>query len=236
MELTLLLNATYEPLRVLNWQKAITLLWQGKVEVLEVYDREIHGVSVTIKLPSVIRLLKMIKIRDAHRSVKFSRINIFTRDGYRCQYCRRKYRTEDLTFDHVIPIAKGGKKTWENIVTAHHCRILAEFPLDISGLSRTRTAVLIQPRKDHHHPPELRARNHDIGVRNMESHRKFRMLDPYRSQRPWGAAWTAHDDKEDVGWLRLGSQGRIDGHRSRNRSIRFSAAVKQSLPGGNAGD
>src|SRR5437660_8641879 len=118
MELTLLLNATYEPLRVLNWQKAITLLWQGKVEVLEVYDREIHGVSVTIKLPSVIRLLKMIKIRDAHRSVKFSRINIFTRDGYRCQYCRRKYRTEDLTFDHVIPIAKGGKKTWENIVTA----------------------------------------------------------------------------------------------------------------------
>jgi hypothetical protein len=56
MELTLLLNATYEPLRVLNWQKAITLLWQGKVEVLEVYDREVHGVSVTIKLPSVIRL------------------------------------------------------------------------------------------------------------------------------------------------------------------------------------
>ena len=118
MELTLLLNATYEPLRVLNWQKAITLLWQGKVEVLEVYDREVHGVSVTIKLPSVIRLLKMIKIRDGHRSVKFSRINIFTRDGYRCQYCRRKYRTEDLIFDHVTPIAKGGKKTWENIVTA----------------------------------------------------------------------------------------------------------------------
>ena len=41
MEMTLLLNATYEPLRVVNWQKAISLLWQGKVEVLEVYDREI---------------------------------------------------------------------------------------------------------------------------------------------------------------------------------------------------
>ena len=52
MELTLLLNATYEPLRVLNWQKAVTLLWQGKVEVLEVYDREIHGVSISFKLPS----------------------------------------------------------------------------------------------------------------------------------------------------------------------------------------
>src|SRR5256712_3459168 len=118
MELTLLLNATYEPLRVVNWQKAITLLWQGKVEVLEVYDREIHGVSISIKLPAVMRLLKMVKLREAHRSVKFSRINIFTRDGFRCQYCRRKFHTEDLTFDHVIPIAKGGNKTWENIVTA----------------------------------------------------------------------------------------------------------------------
>src|SRR5256886_6929573 len=118
MELTLLLNATYEPLRVVNWQKAITLLWQGKVEVLEVYDREIHGVSISFKLPAVMRLLKMVKLREAHRSVKFSRINIFTRDGVRCQYCRRKFRTEDLTFDHVIPIAKGGNKTWENIVTA----------------------------------------------------------------------------------------------------------------------
>ena len=56
MEMTLLLNATYEPLRVVHWQKAIALLWQGKVEVLEVYDREIHAVSISIKLPSVMRL------------------------------------------------------------------------------------------------------------------------------------------------------------------------------------
>src|SRR2546422_9733754 len=118
MELTLLLNATYEPLRVVNWQKAITLLWQGKVEGLEVYDREIHGVSISIKLPAVMRLLEMVKLREAHRSVKFSRINIFTRDGVRGQYCRRQFHTEGLTFDHVIPIAKGGNKTWENIVTA----------------------------------------------------------------------------------------------------------------------
>ena len=52
MELTLLLNSTYEPLRVVHWKKAITLLWQGKVEVLEVYDRDIHGVSITVKLPA----------------------------------------------------------------------------------------------------------------------------------------------------------------------------------------
>jgi len=118
MEMTLLLNSTYEPLRVVHWQKAIALLWQGKVEVLEVYDREVHGVSISFKLPSVMRLLKLVRLKDSHRAVKFSRINIFTRDGYTCQYCRSKFRTEELTFDHVVPIAKGGRKTWENIVTA----------------------------------------------------------------------------------------------------------------------
>ena len=118
MEMTLLLNATYEPLRVVDWKKAITLLCQGKVEVLEFYDQDIRGVSVTFKLPSVMRLLNVVKLRATHRSVKFSRINIFTRDKYTCQYCSKKFKTEELTFDHVVPIARGGKKTWENIVTA----------------------------------------------------------------------------------------------------------------------
>src|SRR3989442_2388475 len=68
MELTLLLNATYEPLRVVNWQKAITLLWQGKVEALEGYDREIHRASISIKLPSVMRQLKIVKLPEAHPS------------------------------------------------------------------------------------------------------------------------------------------------------------------------
>ena len=118
MEMTLLLNATYEPLRVVNWQKAITLLWQGKVEVLEFHDRDIRGVTIILKLPSVMRLLNMVKLKSSHRAVKFSRINIFTRDKYSCQYCEKRFRTEELTFDHVVPIAKGGRKTWENIVTA----------------------------------------------------------------------------------------------------------------------
>ncbi|MBI5380257.1 MAG: HNH endonuclease [Nitrospirae bacterium] len=117
MERTLLLNATYEPLRIIPWQKAITLLCQGKVEVVAVYDREIHGVSVTFRLPSVLRLLRFIRVRS-HHGVKFSRANIFARDGHRCQYCGRRHSLEDLTFDHVIPIAKGGGKSWENIVTA----------------------------------------------------------------------------------------------------------------------
>jgi 5-methylcytosine-specific restriction endonuclease McrA len=118
MEMTLLLNTTFEPLRVVHWKRAITLMWQEKVEVLEVYEKEIHAVSITIKLPSVIRLLKMIRIKDSHHTVKFSRANIFARDKHHCQYCGKGFRTEELTFDHVIPISRGGKKAWENIVTA----------------------------------------------------------------------------------------------------------------------
>ena len=155
MEMTLLLNSTYEPLRVLHWQKAITLLWQGKVEVLEVYDRQIHGISISIKLPSVMRLLKLVKLKDSHRAVKFSRINIFTRDSYCCQYCKHKFRTEELTFDHVVPIAKGGRKTWENIVTAcWRCNNRKERPhpgrSEYASYQETREAPLESHGHDHH--------------------------------------------------------------------------------------
>ena len=51
MQQTLLLNASYEPLKIVNWQKAITLLCQGKVEVIREYDREIHAVSFSVRLP-----------------------------------------------------------------------------------------------------------------------------------------------------------------------------------------
>jgi 5-methylcytosine-specific restriction endonuclease McrA len=116
MEQVLLLNITYEPLRIINWKKAITLLMLGKVEVLEEYGTEVHSVSFTLKLPSVVRLLMMAK--RPRTSVKFSRQNIYARDKYCCQYCGRKFPVEDLSYDHVIPKSRGGKTVWTNIVTA----------------------------------------------------------------------------------------------------------------------
>jgi len=118
MERTLLLNATFEPLKVITWQKAITLLTQGKVEVIDFYDRDIRGVSITFRLPSILRLLKLVKIKRACKGVRFSRANIYQRDKYTCQYCKSRYPAEDLTFDHVVPQVQGGQATWENIVTA----------------------------------------------------------------------------------------------------------------------
>jgi 5-methylcytosine-specific restriction endonuclease McrA len=117
MEQTLLLNATYEPLRVVHWQKAITLWCQGKVEIVAHYEREVRSVSFSIKLPSVIRLLRRIRVRRAAECVPFSRANIYARDNHSCQYCGDALATAELTFDHVIPVAQGGRKDWENIVT-----------------------------------------------------------------------------------------------------------------------
>lgn len=117
MEQTLLLNATYEPLKVVHWQKAVTLWCQGKVEIISSYDREIRSVSFSFKLPSVIRLLRLVHIKRRVDYVPFSRANIYARDDYRCQYCGDVFPTSDLTFDHVVPVAHGGRKDWENIVT-----------------------------------------------------------------------------------------------------------------------
>jgi 5-methylcytosine-specific restriction endonuclease McrA len=117
MEQTLLLNASYEPLRIVHWQKAITLWCQGKVEVISVYDREIHAVSFTIRLPSIIRLLRYVRVKRRVDYVPFSRANIYARDEYTCQYCGDAFPMSELTFDHVVPVANEGRKDWENIVT-----------------------------------------------------------------------------------------------------------------------
>jgi 5-methylcytosine-specific restriction endonuclease McrA len=112
---TLLLSQGYEPIKVISWQRAITLLSLGKVEVIEEYDAEIRAVSLVIKVPAVVRLLRA--FRRHAKPVKFSRINIYARDGYKCQYCGTKCPISELTYDHVVPRAKGGRTTWENIVS-----------------------------------------------------------------------------------------------------------------------
>lgn len=112
---TLVLSQSYEPINIVSWQQAITLLFLGKVEVVEEYDRNIKTTSIVIKIPSVVRLLHA--FRRVKKAVKFSRINIYGRDKYTCQYCGTKHAIGDLTYDHVVPRAQGGKTTWTNIAT-----------------------------------------------------------------------------------------------------------------------
>ncbi|HOV89937.1 MAG TPA: HNH endonuclease [Syntrophorhabdaceae bacterium] len=116
MDRTLLLNTTFEPLGIVSWKKAITLVYLGKVEVIEEYDREIKGINIKIRLPAVIRLLRF--IRNGNTNIKFSRKNIFLRDNYTCQYCGKRFEPKDLTCDHIIPKSRGGITEWSNIVTS----------------------------------------------------------------------------------------------------------------------
>lgn len=111
----LFLDAEWRPLRIEPWQRAIADLFLGKVEVIEYSrDRTIQGVSRTYPLPSVVRVLRRFR-RDRLR-IKFSRVNIYARDGFRCQYCGERFMTEDLTFDHVVPRSRGGRTSWDNVV------------------------------------------------------------------------------------------------------------------------
>ncbi len=116
MEPALLLNATYEPIKVISWKKAITLLFLGKAEMLERHDREIRSLHRSYALPSVIRLMYRVKV--PRRPVQFSRHNIYRRDDYTCQYCGGEFNPAQLTFDHIFPRSRGGDKSWVNIITA----------------------------------------------------------------------------------------------------------------------
>jgi 5-methylcytosine-specific restriction endonuclease McrA len=115
MEWTLLLNSTFEPLKVVSWKKAIVMVVLGKVEVVEEYERKIRGINFTFSLPAVIRLHRF--IRRQTPIVKFSRQNLYIRDRGKCQYCGAPFNPKDLTYDHVIPRSKGGQTEWTNVVT-----------------------------------------------------------------------------------------------------------------------
>lgn len=116
MERVLLLNQSYEPISVINWQKAISMLTLDKVEVIKEYeDKEVRSKFLVFKMPAVVRLIRAFK--RPRKRVKFNKTNVLARDNWRCQYCYQKFSTSELTYDHVIPRSKGGKTVWENIVT-----------------------------------------------------------------------------------------------------------------------
>lgn len=116
MTSTLLLDISYQALATIPWQRAVTLLSLGKVEVIEEYeDRILRSRSWVIKMPAVVRLMRLFKRHK--KKVKFSRHNILARDRWKCMYCGCKLGLSDVTYDHVLPKSRGGKTHWENIVS-----------------------------------------------------------------------------------------------------------------------
>lgn len=110
---TLVLNATYEPLGVTTWQRAVILVIDGTAEVLEVSGRMVRASKLQLDEPSVVRLHRCVRV-NRHQDVAFSRRAVLRRDGHRCGYCNRYANT----IDHVMPRSRGGRNVWENVVAA----------------------------------------------------------------------------------------------------------------------
>lgn len=138
---TLVLDAGFEPHRVVSWRDAAELLYKGRAEIVELYDDVFRVISreatkalelndkmrlwfelgedstrddvFVVRMPAVISLVDVLARKT---KVKFSRINVLTRDRSRCQYCGMQKKVSDLNYDHVIPRSQGGKTCWENIV------------------------------------------------------------------------------------------------------------------------
>lgn len=117
----LVLNAdgqpiSYLPLSTVNWKEAITYMFVDKVHVLEWYDDwVVRSANWETKVPAVIMLKDMMRRKTKPR---FSKQNLFLRDKFTCQYCSIRFPRQELTLDHVLPISKGGRTNWENIVAA----------------------------------------------------------------------------------------------------------------------
>jgi 5-methylcytosine-specific restriction endonuclease McrA len=111
----LVLNHNYEPLSICNVKKAVILLFLGKAELIAASDGlQLRSVYTSMPLPSVVRL--SVYVRVPFKRIVLSRKNVLRRDGHRCQYCGRG--DVSLTVDHVLPKARGGGETWENLVCA----------------------------------------------------------------------------------------------------------------------
>lgn len=127
----LVLNRHFQPIHITNARRAFSLLYLGVAQALdrqfrafdfedwaqvsaEMGDDVIHTIDRVIRVPRVIVL--QIYDRIPKTKVRFSRHNIYMRDGNTCQYCGRTLPRTDLNLDHVVPRAQGGRTTWENVV------------------------------------------------------------------------------------------------------------------------
>lgn len=139
----LALNRQYVAVHVVSARRAFCLLYKGAAEVISVEENLfqtytfndwlevsllesplalehhddadwIRSVNFRIRVPRVIRLLRYERLPG--NTVKFNRRNIFLRDENRCQYCGRRYGSQRLSLDHVLPKSRGGPTNWENIV------------------------------------------------------------------------------------------------------------------------
>lgn len=127
----LVLNRFFQAVQVTSVRRAFSLLFKGYVKAVDedylTYsfsdwkDLPPEGEVVrtprySLRVPRVVQLVFYEKA--PHFRVRFSRKNIFIRDQNHCQYCGQRFDSKDLSIDHVVPISRGGKHSWQNVVCA----------------------------------------------------------------------------------------------------------------------
>lgn len=129
----LVLNATYEPLCVVSARRAVVLVLGAKAEVVHDSGQRMHSATLTVPVPSVVRLVNYVRV-PVRRRAPLNRRAVFARDGHRCQYCAGPAES----IDHVIPRSRGGEHIWENVVAACRAcntrkrdRLLSETPMHL---------------------------------------------------------------------------------------------------------
>lgn len=134
MTRALLLNASYEPHDVVSARKAVVLYLSDLVEVEQYSGEEFHSPSITVLVPSVMRLKQYVVMPPQKRSVLLTTRAILSRDGHECGYCGRKGLTGGQggngTMDHVEPRSRGGRHVWENVTAS--CRKCNALKRDLS--------------------------------------------------------------------------------------------------------
>ncbi|MBE7463613.1 MAG: HNH endonuclease [Planctomycetes bacterium] len=134
-EKVLVLNRSWVAVNVATVRRALTLVYGGYARIVNpkdysTYDfdswveasdeaksgKRIRSATFELCVPEIIVLTAYNSLYS--QDVRFSRRNIFERDGNTCQFCARKFDRTDLTIDHVLPRSRGGKSTWENVVLA----------------------------------------------------------------------------------------------------------------------
>jgi 5-methylcytosine-specific restriction endonuclease McrA len=110
----LVLNQDYRALTVCSVERATILVLLQKAELVEAEPgRWLRSPSRRVPWPSIVRLRAYVTI--PFKRITLTRKNVMRRDRHRCQYCGNR---DKLTIDHVLPRSRGGRDSWENLVTA----------------------------------------------------------------------------------------------------------------------
>jgi 5-methylcytosine-specific restriction endonuclease McrA len=126
----LVLNRSFLPVHVTSVRRAFSLIYQDVARAVsenyETFDfegwmrLEVNGSDAigtprgSVRVPRVIALRSYDRVPK--RTLRYSRMNVFARDEFTCQYCGTRPPRSQLNLDHVIPRSLGGKTTWENVV------------------------------------------------------------------------------------------------------------------------